>query len=146
MLNLFPICVCVLQLALRFPWTFMLHVCMCIIRSIVPKAMTSLQVPKFLGSSCFLVVSKMQLQTHCPMLDQTFKVCLIRLQVCLISLQLFNQIVIMTWQMKGNYRCWTFWPKIKEILWNLFGCFKRHGQSQSLGMMVWSLKFNAHIL
>jgi hypothetical protein len=60
------------------------------------KAMTSLQVLKFLGSSCFLVVRAMQLQTHCPMLDQTFKVCLITFQVCLITLQFFNQIIIMT--------------------------------------------------
>jgi len=111
--TLFPICVCVLQLALRFLWTFMLHVYVCMVRSIVlsihvvcmhvhykvysAKAMTSLQVFKFLGSSYFLVVNAIQLQTHYPMLDQTFKVCLTTFQVCLIAFQLFNQIIIMTW-------------------------------------------------
>jgi hypothetical protein len=73
------------------------HVCMHVHYKVYSaKAMTSLQVFKFLGSSYFLEVNAIQLQTHYPILDQTFKVCLTTFQVCLIAFQLFNQIIIMT--------------------------------------------------
>jgi hypothetical protein len=77
----------------------------------MPKGWIYFRCLKISISNCFLVVSPIQLQTHCPCWIECSRiVCLIAFQVHLITLWLLNQIIRDRWKWTC-WCCWTYWNK-----------------------------------